>query len=155
MQLRAWTAAQRQMGFEMDPRELTDAEAAELSRVTAWWKANRDWLMAAEIHRLPSDPALIAEQHLAPGGDRFTAFAAQVATPEAITPAPLCLTALDPQATYRVEHLTRADLPALSRGAPALKAGPLDLPGAWLMAHGLPLPWAFPQFMHVIEGRRL
>ena len=39
---RAWVAAQRHMGFEMDPRELTDQEAAALTEVTTWWKANRD-----------------------------------------------------------------------------------------------------------------
>ena len=63
---RAWVAAQRHMGFEMDLRELTDAEAATLASVTAWWKANRGWLMHAAIHRLDSaDPAVLAEIQIA------------------------------------------------------------------------------------------
>ena len=40
-------------------------------QVIAWWKANRDWLFTADILRLDSpDPAVLAEQHLAEGGDR-------------------------------------------------------------------------------------
>ncbi|MEM6728724.1 MAG: alpha-galactosidase, partial [Pseudomonadota bacterium] len=35
---RAWVAAQRHMGFEMDPRELDAREEAVLKDVTAWWK---------------------------------------------------------------------------------------------------------------------
>jgi len=54
----AWVAAQRHMGFEMDPRELTDAERAKLKQVTQWWKDNRDWRHKADIKRLaPADPA--------------------------------------------------------------------------------------------------
>lgn len=41
MSMRAWVAAQRHMGFEMDPRELTPEEAVILKEATAWWKANR------------------------------------------------------------------------------------------------------------------
>ena len=55
---RAWVAAQRHMGFEMDPRELTDREADVLREATSWWKANRDWMAGADILRLDSaDPA--------------------------------------------------------------------------------------------------
>lgn len=76
IRFRAWVAARRHMGFEMDPRELTDDETQVLSDVTAWWKTNRDWMMNADILRLDSsDPAVIAEQQLAQGGDRFVVFA--------------------------------------------------------------------------------
>jgi alpha-galactosidase len=152
MQLRAWTVAQRQMGFEMDPRELDEDEAAYLRRVTEWWIANRDWTMGADIHRLPSDAALIAEQQMAPGGGRFVVFAAQVATTADIVAAPLRLTGLEAGATYRLDLVTRDDLPDLSRGVPALKAGAMELPGAWLVSEGVALPWSFPQHMRVIEG---
>ncbi|PWJ15092.1 alpha-galactosidase [Jannaschia seohaensis] len=154
--LRAWVAAQRHMGFEMDPRELTEHEAQVLRDVTAWWKRNRDWMTRADIHRLDSpDPAVIAEQQLAPDGARFVVFAGKAATSSQILPRPLPLTALDPEATYRIELINRADAPALSRGMPALKDGPVDLPGAWLMGHGPVLPWHFPETMWVLEGRRL
>ena len=154
MPLRAWTAAQRHMGFEMDPRELTGDEAATLARVTAWWKANRAWLMRADTHRLDAEPAVTAELHLAEDGARFVAFAARMEASDQIAPRPLRLPGLDRDATWRVELLTRDAVPALSRGVLPLKDGPADLPGAWLAAHGVALPWAFPQTMHVLEGER-
>ena len=156
IRIRAWVAAQRHMGFEMDPRELTDHEAAVLRDVTAWWKANRDWMGAADIHRLDApDPAVIAEQQQARDGSRFVVFAGKAATSAQIAPRPLRLTALEPDATYRVALRDADALPALSRGAPLLKAGPFEASGAWLMHHGLVLPWDFPETMAVIEGARL
>ena len=153
---RAWVAAQRHMGFEMDPRELDAREAATLREVTAWWKANRDWLTAADIHRLDSaDPAVLAEQQQHRDGERFVVFAGKRATSTQIAPRPLRLTALDPAARYRVDLRNRADLPALSRGRPSLKDGPLEASGAWLMHHGVVLPWTFPETIWVLEGRRL
>lgn len=158
IRFRAWVAAQRHMGFEMDPRELTDDETRVLRDVTAWWKANRDWMQRADILRLDSpDPAVIAEQQLAEGGERFVVFAGKAATSSQITPRPLPLTRLSPDAVYRVELANRDDMapPALSRGNPPLKNGPLELSGRYLMSHGLTLPWSFPDSMWVIEGTRL
>ncbi|TDT75618.1 alpha-galactosidase [Litoreibacter halocynthiae] len=156
IRFRAWVAAQRHMGFEMDPRELTDEEAEVLTEVTAWWKANRDWMFRADILRLDSaDPAVIAEQQLAEGGDRFVVFAGKADTSTQIAPRPLRLTRLTPDAKYRVELINRADAIGLSRGDPALKSGPLVLSGSYLMSHGLTLPWSFPETMWVIEGTLL
>ncbi|MBM2575991.1 alpha-galactosidase [Jannaschia sp. Os4] len=153
---RAWVAAQRHMGFEMDPRELDDREARVLRDVAAWWKANRDWMTSADIHRLDSaDPAVLAEQQQARDGSRFVCFAGKAATSAQIAPRPLRLTALEADATYRIELVNRADAPALSRGMPLLKDGPVELSGTWLMQHGLVLPWSFPETMWVVEGRRL
>ncbi|OWY04436.1 alpha-galactosidase [Thioclava sp. IC9] len=153
---RAWVAAQRHMGFEMDPRELTAEEAEVLTSVTRWWKDNRDWRMRADILRLDSaDPAVIAELQLAEDGSRFVAFAGQAATSSQILPRPLRLTGLDPAARYRLRLITAEDLPRLSRGIPALKTGPVTLSGQALMGQGLTLPWTFPERIHVIEGERL
>nr|WP_244504558.1 alpha-galactosidase [Jannaschia faecimaris] len=153
---RAWVAAQRHLGFEMDPRELTDHEAAVLTEVTAWWKANRDWTTLADILRLDSsDPAILAEQQMPRDGHRFVVFAGKAATSNQIAPRPLRLTALDPAARYRIELINRNDAPDLSRGDPILKEGPMDVSGAWLMQHGVTLPWSFPETMWVIEGHRL
>ncbi len=154
IRFRAWVAAQRHMGFEMDPHELTEDEATVLTQVTTWWKANRDWLQHADILRLDSaDPAVIAEQQLSRTGDRFVVFAGKADSSAQIAPRPLRLTGLTPGATYRIEVLNRADAPGLSRGTPALKTGPLMLSGAYLMNHGLTLPWHFPQTMWVVEGQ--
>ncbi|MGB3408995.1 MAG: alpha-galactosidase [Jannaschia sp.] len=153
---RAWVAAQRHMGFEMDPRELTEGEAVVLRRVTAWWKANRDWRIDADILRLDSsDPAVLAEQQMPPDGHRFVVFAGRAAASTQIAPRPLRLTRLDPDATYRIDLMNRADAPGLSRGSPVLKEGAIDVSGTWLMQHGITLPWNFPETMWVIEGTRL
>ncbi len=156
MSFRAWVAAQRHMGFEMDPRELTDDEAAILRDVTAWWKANRDWLMDADILRLDSpDPAVIAEQRTARDASRFVLFAGRAAASGQIAPRPLRLTRLDPGARYRVALRNRAEASHLSRAPLALKDGPATLTGQALMRAGLSLPWSHPETMWVVEGERL
>lgn len=153
---RAWVAAQRHMGFEMDPRELSEVEARVLAEVTSWWKANRAWTMRADILRLDvADPAVIAEEQLAEDGSRFVVFAGQGETSRQIAPRPLRLTGLDPAARYRVALVNRAEATRLSRADLALKSGPLVLSGAALMRQGLRLPWTFPARMWVIEGQKL
>jgi alpha-galactosidase len=156
MPMRAWVAAQRHMGFEMDPRELTEDEAQALTRVTAWWKANRDWMMRAEIHRLDSaDDAIIAEAQIAEAGARFVVFAGRAGTSPQILPRPLPLTGLEPDALYRLELVNGQDIGPASRGDVALARGAVELPGAYLMSHGIQLPAAFPETIWVIEGRRI
>ena len=156
MAFRAWVAAQRHMGFEMDPRELTGEEARVLARVTAWWKANRDWTMAGDILRLESaDPAVTAEQQIARDGHRFVVFAGKAVASAQIAPRPLRLTRLDPEARYEIELINRDEAPDLSRAPLKLKRRPVTLTGRALMQNGIALPWSFPETMWVIEGRRL
>ena len=153
---RAWVAAQRHIGFEMDPRELDDYETRVLTEVTAWWKHNRTWMEDADILRLDSpDPAVLAEQQMPQDASRFLVFAGKGATSAQISPRPLRLTGLDKTAMYEVALVNRGTAPALSRGNPALKDGPLTLSGAYLMNHGVTLPWSFPETMWVLEGHRL
>jgi alpha-galactosidase len=156
MAFRAWVAAQRHLGFEMDLRELTEAEAATLAEVTAWWKANRDWTMRADILRLDAaDPAVTAELQRAADGSRFVVFAGQSEASAQILPRPLRLAGLDPEARYRVALRNPGDAPPQSRGPVALKARPLTLSGRALMGRGLELPVAWPATMWVVEGARL
>ncbi len=155
---RAWVAAQRHMGFEMDPRELNTHEEAVLKDVTSWWKHNRDWLIPADILRLDSaDPAVIAEQQLSRDGSKFVIFAGKAETSDQIAPRPLRLTRLFHDATYRVRLINReSGAPAtLSRGMPVLKEKAIEVSGAWLMTQGVTLPWSFPESMWVLEGERL
>ena len=156
MSLRAWTAAQRHMGFEMDPRELTEDEATTLKHVTDWWKDNRDWLLNADILRLDTqDEAIVAEQHLSADGSRFVAFVGKIDTSDQILPRPVALTQLDPNALYEINLVNKDDAVDLSRGTPALKSGPLTLSGAYLLNNGINLPWSFPNAIWVIEGRKI
>ncbi len=156
IEFRAWVAAQRHMGFEMDPRELTEHEAAVLRDVTGWWKENRDWLYAADILRLDSaDAAVIAEQQMDRDARRFVVFAGRSTTSAQIAPRPLRLTRLDPFARYRISLRNRASASHLSRAPLALKEHDLTLSGTALMAQGIRLPWSFPQSMWVVEGQRI
>ena len=156
MAFRAWVAAQRHFGFEMDPRKISEADAAILRDVTAWYKANRDWMMAGTILRLDSaDPTVIAEMQLAKDGGRFVLFSGQAAQTVQILPRPLRLTGLDPAARYRITLRNGADKPPQSRGPNALKDGPLILSGRALMRQGILLPVAWPATMWVVEGERL
>ena len=84
--------------------------------------------------------------------DRFVVFAGKAATSAQIVPRPLRLTQLDPEAQYRIELVNRAEVERLSRGPNTLKSGPLMVSGAYLMHHGLTLPWSFPERMWVIKG---
>lgn len=156
IRLRSWTAAQRHMGFEMDPRELTDAEADILRTVTGWWKANRDWMMQADILRLDSpDPAITAEEHLSRDGGVFAVFAALARTSDQILPHPIRLTGLDPEARYAITLVNRDEAPRLSRGAPLLKSQDLEVSGQYLMSHGLTMPWRFPETIWVLKGEKI
>ncbi|MEP4197812.1 MAG: alpha-galactosidase [Aliishimia sp.] len=156
MSFRAWVAAQRHMGFEMDPRELTPEEEGVLREITAWWKHNRSWMERADILRLESpDPAVIAEQQMTQEADRFVVFAGKADTSAQILPRPLRLTQLDPDAKYRIALINRIAAPGLSRGTPVLKERAIDVSGAYLMTHGVTLPWNFPETMWVLEGERL
>ena len=153
MAFRAWVAAQRHMGMEMNPNELTADEAKQLTHVVSWWKANRYWMQRADILRLDSaDLAILAEQQLAANGERFVVFAGSVDTSQQIAPRPLRLTGLDEQANYQIELVNKEELVGLSRGTTALKQQQLTLSGAYLMNYGVTLPWQFPNAMWVVEG---
>jgi len=156
MAFRAWVAAQRHMGFEMDLRELSDDEAATLREVTHWYRANRDWMMAGDILRLDAaDPAVTAEMQVAADGGRFVLFAGQAETSTQILPRPLRLTGLDPQARYRLTLRNPGDIPPQSRGPLALREGAVELSGQALMARGLQLPVVWPATLWVVEGERV
>lgn len=154
MAFRAWIAAQRHMGFEMDPRELTDEEAAILTRVTTWWRAERDWLMAADILRLDSnDPAVLGELHLSDDEKKFVVFANKIDSSLQIAPRAQRLTGLKANRNYHITLVNREQLHHLSRGEPMLKYEDITLSGQYLMQQGITLPWSFPNQTWVIKGK--
>ncbi|WP_319567062.1 alpha-galactosidase [Cohaesibacter marisflavi] len=156
MSFRAWVAAERHMGFEMDPRELTDEEFTILQRVTNWWKATRDWRMKGYVLPLESDDdSVISELQMANDGTRFVLFAGRFATPRHTLPLAQRLAGLDPDALYRVRLINPEDRPPQSRGHTALVDGALVLSGTALMTHGLNLPLSWPATMWVVEGEKI
>lgn len=153
MSFRAWVAAQRHMGFEMDPRELDEDEVKTLTKVTTWWKDNRFWMMHANILRLDSDDdVVLAEQHLSEDESQFVVFANHIDSSTQISPRPLRFARLDCQRMYKVELVNREDLLDLSRGNPFIKNQDVTLSGQYLMTHGLVLPWSFPNSCWVLKG---
>ena len=131
-------------------------EAQVLRDVTAWWKDNRAWMGAADILRLDSaDSAILAEQQQARDGSRFVVFAGRRESSTQIANRPLRLTALDPDAMYRVTLRNSGDATMQSRGPVALKDAVLEMSGAALMGMGLQLPISYPDSMWVLEGTRL
>ncbi|TXH68501.1 MAG: alpha-galactosidase [Thiothrix sp.] len=159
MAFRAWVAASRHMGFEMDLRELDAAETQTLKQITAWWKANRDWLFKGRLHRLDSqEPDVIAEMTVAAQGERFVLFAGLMQPPKPNSRRILRLTGLEPTARYR---LRSAQPDTLSSPINRLWRSPIQteqglvLSGQSLMQAGISLPLTFPAQMNVIEGERL
>jgi alpha-galactosidase len=156
MGFRAWIAAMRHMGFESDLRAFSAEDAATLTRVTAWFKANRDWMMSGTIRQLDSDdPAVTAEIQIAQDGHRFVVFTGQGETSAQNLPQPLRLTGLEPDAIYEVGLANPEAIAPHSRGDAALKTETLRLSGRSLMVSGLSLPIQWPETLYVIEGRQL
>ena len=158
MSFRAWVAAQRHMGFEMDPRELTPEESQTLRRVTGWWKENRDFLFSGALHRLESDDVdVFAEMTVDTDADRFILFAGQAGASSQIFRRPLRAAGLDPTALYEISLINPEDVSPLvnRRMVRGQDASPQRLSGAFLMEHGMRLPNAVPASMTVIEGRRI
>jgi len=159
MDFRAWVAAQRHMGFEMDPRELTDEEADTLRRVTAWYRENRDFLFSADLLRLESNDAdVFAEVFVAQDASRFVLFRGQSGTSGQIAARPFSLAGLDPDTLYEVGLVNPEGIPRLLNQNQAngfLRGEPLRLSGAALMADALRMPNPFPHTMMVFEGTRI
>ncbi|TCD16323.1 alpha-galactosidase [Oricola cellulosilytica] len=155
---RAWVAAQRHMGFEMDPRELTDDEADTLKRITRWWKDHRDFLFSSRLHLLEShDSEVFAEIFVAQDRERFILFKGQAGSSRPIAARPFALAGLDPEAIYDVRLVNPEDVaPVLNRKAATglMEGVAMRLSGQVLMTSGLPLPNAFPATMLVVEGVR-
>ncbi|WP_457938364.1 alpha-galactosidase [Mesorhizobium sp. 10J20-29] len=156
MSFRAWAAAQRHMGFEMDPRELSDEEAAVLKRVTRWWKVHREFLFSSRQYLLEShDPEVFAEMFVDAGRERFIFFKGQDGASRPIAARPFALAGLDPQAIYEVKLVNPEDVtPVLNKNAAtSFMSGKVQhISGRALMQAGLPLPNAFPATMAVVEG---
>jgi alpha-galactosidase len=153
LSFRAWVAAQRHMGFEMDLRELSPSDKTKLKNITSWWKENRQWMKDASILRLPCiDKSIIAEIQINTDADHFVVFAGQNSTSDFSSPVPLALAGLDPMSIYNVFLRNKDEINSLGKTESGISQKTLELSGHFLMSHGLQLPKAFPASMFVIEG---
>lgn len=153
MSFRAWVSAQRHMGFEMDPKELSSEDKVILKSVTQWWKKNREWMMSANILRLPCiDKTVIAEIQVNLQGDHFVVFAGQSSASELSSSVPLVLAGLDSKSMYNISVHNKKEIKSLGKSDEGLMNKNLMLSGQFLMTKGLQLPKVFPANMLVIEG---
>ena len=153
MSFRAWVAAQRHMGFEMDPKELSTEDKVILKSVTQWWKKNREWMMSANILRLPCiDKTVIAEIQVNLQGDHFVVFAGQSSASDLSSSVPLVLAGLDSKSMYNISVHNKKEIKSLGKSDEGLMNKNLMLSGQFLMTKGLQLPKVFPANMLVIEG---
>ena len=153
MSFRAWVSAQRHMGFEMDPKELSTEDKVILKSVTQWWKKNREWMMSANILRLPCiDKTVIAEIQVNLQGDHFVVFAGQSSASELSSSVPLVLDGLDSKSMYNISVHNKKEIKSLGKSDEGLMNRNLMLSGQFLMTKGLQLPKMFPANMLVIEG---
>lgn len=153
MSFRAWVSAQRHMGFEMDPKELSTEDKVILKSVTQWWKKNREWMMSANILRLPCiDKTVIAEIQVNLQGDHFVVFAGQSSASELSSSVPLVLDGLDSKSMYNISVHNKKEIKSLGKSDEGLMNKNLMLSGQFLMTKGLQLPKVFPANMLVIEG---
>lgn len=153
MSFRAWVSAQRHMGFEMDLKELSSEDKVILKSVTQWWKKNREWMMSANILRLPCiDKTVIAEIQVNLQGDHFVVFAGQSSASELSSSVPLVLAGLDSKSMYNISVHNKKEIKSLGKSDEGLMNRNLMLSGQFLMTKGLQLPKVFPANMLVIEG---
>jgi alpha-galactosidase len=156
MAFRATVAASAHMGFEMDMRELTADEKAELRRWTSFYKANRALLHSGRQYRLDTPtPETIAHVTVSKDKDRFILFSGSVESHRDETIEPLRLTGLDPNSLYslKLENPEQmADRATRHFASPLVEDGALLLSGSALCQAGLVLPFCFPQTMWVVTA---
>lgn len=154
LSFRAWVAASRHLGFEMDLSDLSSKDRQILTEITSWWKQQRHWLLQADILRLDhQDSNILAEIHVTPDQKKFVLFVTILRESAQILPRPLKLSGLLDQGTYHISLVNKQDVPSLSRGNIDLKDRDLKVSGQILHQKGLNLPWSFPEHIWVIEGQ--
>ena len=159
MPFKAAVAGSRAMGIEMDLRELTDTEAAQIKDAIATFKTRRDMLHRGVLYRLDSaDPDVIAEMHISKTGQDFLLYAAQMQPSKQQMARPLRLSGLDPDARYNLTLDTPDEVvEVMNRGDknPLVAGETITLSGTALMQRGLQLPNSFPDTIWTVLGERL
>jgi alpha-galactosidase len=152
---RAATAFFGHLGVEWNLLSLDERELDALAKVIALHKRLRPLLHGGHTVRFDTDPAYVAHGVYATDRSEAIVSFAIVATALSLTPPPLRLPGLEPDASYLVEHLA---LPG-ERGGPSrsdvawFREG-IRLTGRQLASHGLQLPPMHPETAVLLHLRQ-
>ena len=145
---RGTTAIFGHLGIEWDVTSLTDSERSRLAGIVDLHRRHRHLLHDGDTVRFDTDDSVRA--HGVYSVDRTEAIVsfAQLTTGPSLTPAPLQLPGLEPDARYRVEHLA---VPGERLGAARSQTrwftepGGVVLTGRQLASHGIQPPTLHPE----------
>ncbi|MGA9278944.1 alpha-galactosidase [Ilumatobacter sp.] len=143
---RAATALFGHLGVEWDVTQLTDRERTALRAMIGLYKEHRDLLHGGDTVRFSTEDAYNAHGVYARDRSRAVVSFAQLTTAASQIPPPLRLPGLDPDATYRIEHLAIPFGPPLvGRTQPSWMSTGVTLTGRQLETHGIQPPTLHPE----------
>ena len=144
IEMRCAVALFGHFGIEMDPRELTDAEAQTLSKAIAFYKAERSFMRSAHLQRLDSDGDSLNFGLVATDQSRAIFAYNSVRETARTMPPRLRFAGLNPQAHYRLTLAWPAQIKEYSKSV--LQAVPGEIfSGEALMRFGMQMPILHPQ----------
>ncbi|MFB6867847.1 alpha-galactosidase [Agromyces sp. NPDC056389] len=150
---RAITAMIGSFGIEWDLRQATPHERAALTGWISEFVRLRPLIERGRLHRLESEPAIIAQTIVSADRRHAVATIATIDSPAHLPGPALRLAGLDPAASYRVARVrpeVAAD-PTSTRRQPDWWSEAGVWPGAVLAEVGLPMPILRPQEAGLIE----
>ncbi|MEP2370602.1 MAG: alpha-galactosidase [Ilumatobacter sp.] len=143
---RAATAIFGHLGVEWNVATLSESERTRLRAIIALHKHHRELLHGGDAVRFTTEAAYVARGVYATDRSHAIVSFAQLTTASSLTPPPLRMPGLDPDARYRVEHLP---IPGERWGAarvqPAWLSGGIALTGRQLAVHGVQPPVLHPE----------
>jgi alpha-galactosidase len=150
---RAGTALFGHFGIEWNLLQVDDDELQQLADWVALYRANRDLLHTGDVVRVDhDDPHALVHGVLA--ADRSAGLFAyvQLTTAQHLSPRPVRIPELDADGRYHVRLVEQPGRHGtwLSRKRMAVEDG-IELTGRQLAAHGVRLPVALPESLHLIS----
>ena len=156
MSFRGNVASGRHMGFELDPRELGQADAQALQQAITRHKKWRSLVHTATQYRIDTlDSNTVAECFVAADKKRFLLFVAQTDMQASATACPVRLPGLDDDTEYKIRLVNTddiADSVNFRCKSPLQSGQDMLCTGSLLWRAGIILPNALPDSMWVIEG---
>ncbi len=147
LSFRAATAFFGHLGIEWNLLDCTDDELDQVASVVALHKTHRDLLHSGDVVRFdPADDAGLAGGVYSPDRREALVSYARMNSGASLTPAPLRLPGLIPDAVYRIEHVPfPGETWGMAISHPSWPATGITLSGAQLSGHGVQLPVLLPE----------